>query len=175
VEYAGSFDVLPAPFRIAPGVTLPVGGYDFDSVRVAFTRAQLRRVSGTGSAEYGTFYNGHKTTVGVSGSRVSLGTRFSIEPTYSINRVDLVQGSFTTHLAGSRATWTATPFMFTSALLQYNSGTRAVSANVRFRWEYRPGSELFVVYNEERDALARRFPDIVNQAFIIKVNRLLRF
>jgi hypothetical protein len=89
--------------------------------------------------------------------------------------VDLVQGSFTTHLAGARATWTATPLMFTSASLQYNSETHAVSASVRLRWEYRPGSELFVVYNEERGTLARGFPDLANRAFIIKVNWLMRF
>jgi hypothetical protein len=65
--------------------------------------------------------------------------------------------------------------MFTSALLQYNSSSHALSANVRLRWEYRPGSELFVVYNEERDTLARQFPEIANRAFIVKVNRLMRF
>jgi hypothetical protein len=45
---------------------------------------------------------------------------------------------------------------------------------VRVRWEYLPGSELFVVYNEERDTLARRFPEIANRAFIVKVNRVIR-
>ena len=29
-----------------------------------------------------------------------------------------------------------------------------MSANARVRWEYRPGSELFIVYNEERDSEA---------------------
>ena len=43
--------------------------------------------------------------------------------------------------------------MFFSALVQYNSSATAVSANLRFRWEYQPGSELFVVYNEARDTL----------------------
>jgi hypothetical protein len=65
--------------------------------------------------------------------------------------------------------------MFTSALLQYNSETHSLSANVRLRWEYRPGSELFVVYNDERNTLARAFPDVMNRAFIVKVNRLFRF
>ena len=41
--------------------------------------------------------------------------------------------------------------MFASALLQYSSSDRAFSSNLRFRWEYRPGSELFVVYTDERD------------------------
>jgi hypothetical protein len=43
------------------------------------------------------------------------------------------------------------------------------------RWEYQPGSELFVVYNEERDTVIARFPDLQNRAFIVKVNRLFRF
>ena len=52
-----------------------------------------------------------------------------------MNRVDLVQGAFTTHLIGSRLTWTQTPSMFTSALIQYNTSIQSVSANVRLRWE----------------------------------------
>jgi len=50
-----------------------------------------------------------------------------------------------------------------------------VSANVRLRWEYRSGSELFVVFNEQRDTDTARFPNLLNRAVIVKVNRLLRF
>ena len=82
-------------------------------------------------------------------------------------------GASTTHLAGTRATYTVTPQMFSSALVQYNTGARSVSANVRFRWEYRPGSELFVVYNEQRDTGAVSFPELQNRALIVKVNRLV--
>ena len=59
--------------------------------------------------------------------------------------------------------------------MQYNSAVDQASANVRLRWEYRPGSELFIVYNDERDTFGQRFPDLMNRAFIVKVNRLLRF
>jgi hypothetical protein len=94
----------------------------------------------------------------------------------SYNRVDLPEGRFTTNLLTTRATYTVTPLMFVSALLQYNSSSDALSTNVRLRWEYRPGSELFVVYNEQRDTLApTRLPELENRALIIKINRLLRF
>ena len=53
--------------------------------------------------------------------------------------------------------------------------TLTMSANVRLRWEYQPGSELFVVYNEERDTAARAFPSLSTRALIVKVNRLWRF
>ena len=65
--------------------------------------------------------------------------------------MELDQGRFTAHLLGSRITYTMTPLMFVSALVQYNSSTNSVSTNARLRWEYQPGSELFVVYNEDRN------------------------
>jgi hypothetical protein len=65
--------------------------------------------------------------------------------------------------------------MFASSLVQFNSSTNAVTANVRLRWEYQPGSELFVVYNDERDTRARGVPDLATRSFIVKVNRLFRF
>ena len=173
--YTATYEFLPRPFEIARGVTLPVGGYDFGTVRLNYNRANRQRVAGNLSLESGTFYNGRRTAIGLGSGRVNVTPRFSVEPTYSLNRVDLPEGEFTSHLMGSRVTFTATPFMFTSALLQYNSETHSLSANVRLRWEYRPGSEFFVVYNDERNTLARAFPDVMNRAFIVKVNRLFRF
>jgi hypothetical protein len=173
--YTNSYDFLPVPFRIAPGVTLPVGAYTFDNIRAAYTGALRRRWSGEVFAEQGTFYNGHKTSAGVNAGRVMVTPRLSIEPNYAVNWIDLLQGSFTTQLAGARATFTPTPLMFFSAFLQYNSSSHSASSNIRFRWEYRPGSEFFVVFNEERDTLTPHFPALNNRAFIVKVNRLLRF
>ena len=173
--YDNAYEYLAVPFRIATGVTLPVGGYTYDNVHLGFNRAARRQVSGNLSFDYGTFYNGHKTGFGVSSGRLSVTPQIAFEPTYAMNHATLVQGEFTTHLAGLRTIYTPAARMFTSAFLQYNSSTHNVSANVRLRWEYQPGSELFVVFNEDRDTLTRGFPDASNRAFIIKVNRLLRF
>ena len=175
VSGAQTFELLPEPFRISSDVTLPVGGYDFGFAGVGYNFGQQRRWSGDILAEHGTFFSGHKTTIGVSQGRLSLTNQFSVEPSYSVNWVDLAEGSFTTNLVGTRVTYTATPLMFTSALVQYNSSAHAVSANIRFRWEYQPGSELFIVFNEERDTEARRLPMLANRAFIVKINRLFRF
>jgi hypothetical protein len=126
-------------------------------------------------AEYGPFYGGRRAAVHLSAGRFSPTARLSIEPTYSINRVELPQGDFTATLAGSRVTFPMTPLMFASALIQYNSSTNVVSTNLRLRWEYRPGSELFVVFTDERDTLAPRFPVLRNRALVIKINRLFRW
>jgi hypothetical protein len=174
VSVTDSYEFLPRPFPIAPAITLPIGGYRFANAHVQMNLGQRRKVSGNIALDRGSFYGGEKTTISVSRGRLNAHSQVSLEPTYLLSVVDLAEGSFTSQLVGSRVTYTVTPLMFASALLQYNSSSHAVSANVRLRWEYRPGSELFVVYNEDRDTLARRFPALAGRALIVKVNRLFR-
>ena len=170
-----TYEFIPQPFRIAAGVTVPVGGYDYASLRGAFQFGQQRPVYGTIAVEHGSFYDGQKTTLGLSGGRVKLLTRLYVEPSFSINRVTLPQGNFTTRVVGSRITYTVTPRMFTSALVQYGSANNLLAINARIRWEYQPGSELFIVLNEQRDTVGAGLPQLANRSFIVKVNRLFRF
>ena len=75
----------------------------------------------------------------------------------------------------ARTTYSVTPLMFVSALVQYNSSNHSLGANIRLRWEYQPGSELFVVYDEQRDTMIRGYPELDTRAFIVKITRLFRF
>jgi hypothetical protein len=59
--------------------------------------------------------------------------------------------------------------------VQYNSSNNALSSNVRLRWEYQPGSELFVVYNDGRDTTGTRLATLQNRSLIFKINKLFRF
>jgi hypothetical protein len=89
--------------------------------------------------------------------------------------VSLVEGQFAAKVYRTRATYTVSPRMFVSGIVQYNSTTTSFGSNVRFRWEYRPGSELFVVYTDEYDTASP--PTVVplrNRALVFKINRLLR-
>jgi hypothetical protein len=174
LDYTRTYEFLPRIFEISPGIKLPVGGYDYGSTRVAYNIGQRRRVSAQLALDHGTFYSGHRTSLQISRGRVNASSQLSMEPTYTVNRVTLAEGAFTSHLAGTRITYTITPMMFVSALVQYRSDGRVASTNARLRWEYQPGSELFVVYNEERDTLGRSFPSLMNRAIIVKVNRLFR-
>jgi hypothetical protein len=126
--------------------------------------------------EHGTFYNGHKTGISASRGRLKVTSHLSVEPSVSVTRVELAQGAFTTKLVQSRVTYGFTPRVFASALVQYTTTTKAVTSNLRIRWDYQPGSELFVTYNEERDTLMRsRFPPLEPRTFIVKITRLFRF
>jgi len=52
---------------------------------------------------------------------------------------------------------------------------RGLSTNLRFRWDYLPGSELFAVYSDERDLAPAALRPLKNRALVLKINRLLRF
>ena len=68
-----------------------------------------------------------------------------------------------------------TPRMFLSGIVQYNSTGTSIGSNVRFRWEYRPGSELFVVYTDDYNTdAARGVETLRNRALVVKINRLFR-
>ena len=102
-------------------------------------------------------------------------SQFSLEPRVTLDWIDLSAGRFTTRLVGSRVNFTMTTRMAASALIQYNSTNATLSSNARFRWEYKPGSDLFVVYSDGRDTASRGFPRMQNRAFVVKMTRLFRF
>ena len=60
-------------------------------------------------------------------------------------------------------------------LWQDNSSAMTLSTNARFRWECHPGSEIFVVYSDGRDTVPKGFLALMNRAFVVKINYLLRF
>ena len=68
------------------------------------------------------------------------------------------------------------PYMALSGLVQYNSTSSSLGSSVRFRWEYAPGSDVFVVYSDGRNTqIGDRFPGLQNRTFVVKATRLFRF
>ena len=175
-----SYEFLDQPWEEVLGTdfTIPAGVYRFRNYYTSYAMGAQRRLSGTLSLQYGEFYNGEITSVGYSRGRIEVTPQFSFEPSLSINHVELPDAEFTAPLAVTRLTYSFTPRMFFSGLLQYNATSAALGTNLRLRWEYSPGSELFVVYNDQRDTVLapdQRFPMLQNRAFVVKFTRLFRY
>jgi hypothetical protein len=174
VEVTRSFEGLLEPFNVGGDVIVPVGNYSFTQGKVSYQFGPQRPVNGNLEVTYGGFFDGTLAAVGWRG-RVEMGAHFLVEPTISYNRGELPWGDFTTNLVAGRFTWTMTNRRFFSVLMQYQSASSSLTTNARFRWEYIPGSELFVVYSDGRDTLSTGYPGLVNRSFIVKVTRLLRW
>ncbi len=175
VSYIDTFERVVGPFVIVPGVRIPLGAYNFHTLQLSYAAGQQRPVSGSLVYEQGTFYGGTRRSFAVNTARVQVTPRVSLEPSLVLNRIQLPFAEFTTSVVRSRATFTVTPRMFVSGIAQYNSSTRSIGSNLRLRWEYLPGSELFVVYTDDYDSEAPAGASALrNRALVVKLNRLFR-
>ena len=176
VDAASNREVLTEEFLLDAdqGIGVGIGAYDFDHVRVAYQAGPQRPVSGNFAYQQGGFFSGTRREAAWRG-RVELTTRFTLEPAVSLNWIELPTGDYDTSLIASRINYTLSPRSFLAAFVQYNTAANSLSTNVRFRWEYQPGSDLYVVYNSLRDTLAPGYPELDTQSVIVKFTRLFRF
>ena len=174
VEYERNLEVLPGRYEIQSGIVIPAGSYGFSLARAGYTFGTQRRVSGTVNVAHGGFYAGTRSDIAYRGL-VDVSPQLSVEPGVAINRVALPEGRFTAKVLSARSTFAFSPRMFVGALLQYNSTSSTFGTNIRFRWEYHPGSDLFLVYTDGRDTLDRPSPGLLNRSVAVKLTRLLRF
>ena len=175
VDLLRNYELLLEPFDITPEVSIDPGAYHFNDVFLSYFMGQQRPFSGSVFLQKGRFYGGDITAFGYRQGRIEVTPQLSLEPTVAINRIDIPEGRFNVALATTRVTHTFTPRMFLSGLVQYNSISMQLGTNVRFRWEYQPGSELFLVYNDQRDTMLRRAPMLESRSIVVKLTRLFRF
>ncbi|MEM7415635.1 MAG: DUF5916 domain-containing protein [Gemmatimonadota bacterium] len=168
------YERIEDPFPISQDFDIVPGRYDFVSQRVSYTAGPQRRLSGGLSYTWGDFYDGSIRTLSVFQGRVVVSNHLSLEPGVSLNWLDLPQGESTQAVYRVRGDYAFNPRMFASALVQYNDATNTVSSNLRFRWEYAPGSELFVVWTDERETGPQGM-GLRTRGLVVKGTRLLRF
>lgn len=163
------YESLTAPFQISKGVVLPPGVYRFRQFVPTYTSDASRPVSGSVTATTGEFYDG--TIRGASGSlRVRVDQHFAAAATYAYNHVVLREGEFTAQLLGIRADHSFSTRQWLNAFIQYNQVAGTWFTNIRYRYMYRPLSDVFVVFNETRTAGQRP-----QRAVIAKYTLLLAF
>ena len=173
VNVTDNFEFLPEEFEIATDVLLPVAEYDFRDILFSYQFGPQRVVPGVLTYRKGTFFGGDRDEITYNG-RIEISPRFSLEPRFSLNFVRLPEGDFIARLVSTRINYSFSPRTFLSSFIQYNSSSDAISSSVRLRWEYEPGSDLFVVYSEGREDLSG-MPALANRTFAVKFTKLFRF
>lgn len=178
VDVTRSYERLPKSFAIARGVLVPAGGYDAQRFQASYSLGQQRPLSGRATVGHGTLYGGTVTDV-TYGGRAGLIPQVAVEPSLSLNWVSLPYGRFSATLLSTRLIVTPTPRMMISSLVQWNVASHTVTSSARLRWEYLPGSELFLVYSDGRTTEATaptgQVTGLINRSVALKVTRLFRF
>jgi len=144
------YEWLDESFEIHEDIEIPEDKYTFRQVYVRAFPNRSRRLSGGQLLEYGEFFGG--TRVRLSSELAwKASHRLTLETDYEINRVDLPQGDFLTNRLSTRVTRTFSPDFFLRAFLQWNSKRELVGGNALLNYQYRPGSDIFLVYSHAWD------------------------
>jgi hypothetical protein len=168
-----TYDSPSAPFPIGKGFSVAVGDYRFNATGVSFLTHASRPFSIEGQFLAGEFYDGERTSGNVT-LRIRPNRFLRSETTTEINDVKLGAGSFVSKVYRQRLAMALTPQVLANVFVQYNDLSQVASVNCRFNWHYRPGSDIFVVYNQTWDgpgvsALNRR-----DRQLMLKVTRLFQ-
>ncbi len=149
VVYNFNYERLDEPFVVQDGVAVAPGGYSFGDLQLWFNSNPSRNLYYRLNYSPQTFYDGTRTDMSVTlGARIS--KRLSAEGSYTRNDIQLAAAAFDVELASLRIDYALSPDMTLRTITQYNSSTDQWSTTARFRYTYRPGSDIYLVYDELR-------------------------
>ncbi|MEX0321799.1 MAG: DUF5916 domain-containing protein [Puniceicoccaceae bacterium] len=141
------FERLFEPFRIAPGVILPVGDYRFNRSKFVVSTARKRPLSGSLNIGWGEYWSGHA-------EEVSLSFTYKLPPwiTASVRTrqtfAHLPEGDFTARVHSATLNLTLSRSLTFSNLVQYDNRSRILGWQSRMHWTIKPGSDFFVSFNQ---------------------------
>jgi hypothetical protein len=121
---------------------------------------------------YRRFFDGTLVSVG-GGLSLAPGSHLSADLSFRHNDIEVPGGTFIANIASIRLRYAFSTTLTANALVQYNSLDKRISANVRLNFIHRPGSDLFIVLNEERGSDDSAW-DFRSRGLVAKLTYLLR-
>ncbi len=171
LAFVNDVEQLFEPFEIRPGIVIPAGLYKFDSIFLRGFSNQGRRLAWRGNINVGEFFGGDRRSYVLS-SYVRLSRHLLTEFQWNYNDITLPQGDFTATIYTVRLDAAFSPDLRLNTLAQYNDAAQLAGVNVRFNWIYKPGANLFVVYNHNWAAPTFSARETVRRELIVKFNYL---
>ncbi|MEE2823000.1 MAG: DUF5916 domain-containing protein [Acidobacteriota bacterium] len=144
------FERLDDSFLIRNQIEVIHGDYNFSRWFAQFRSNPSATLSGKLRYETGDFWDGIS-----EGVRLGLTLRphykFSTSVEMQRDNITLKYGKLSTRLLNARVEYRFNTKMFLSALIQYNSDQEQINTHLRFNLIHRPLSDIYLVYNEQRN------------------------
>jgi hypothetical protein len=140
---------ITTPLHLYKNVFIPDGLYHFARHQLTYGSGQDRRFTYNFFERFGGYYGGTLNEFRVRANyRPTAKFSISAMETWDRFRLPLPNGNFSVVLASLQGNYSFNRFLtFTSLIQMDTSNTQAVSANVRLRYNYRPDSDLYIIYN----------------------------
>ena len=139
---------LTTPFNIYKNVNIPVGVYNWTRHQLTYASPQDRRLTVQFYERFGSYYNGRLNEFRVHGTyRANQRLSFSFGPQWNRFRLPVTDGNFSVVFGALETDYAFSRFLSLSTILQVDTANvQGASANIRLRWNYRPDSDLYVIY-----------------------------
>lgn len=144
-----AFFRVEEPFNLAGAAEVPVGSYRGWLYGVFANASPARALSGGVNMVLQRMFDGWIRTV-TGTVTAAAGPHLALRVQYTRNAVDVPGGRADADLASARITYAFSTRLTANTLIQYNRLDNSISANLRLNLIHRPGSDLFVVFNEIR-------------------------
>ena len=150
LDYVHNGEGLQQDFEISEGVTIPANTYWWSNWRGNFSTFEGRTIWMSTDWVWGKFYEGRSLSqqtevVWRMNKYANLNVR------YELYDVDLPQGSFNTHLFGSRFEYAVNPRVFGSLLSQWNTSDDVLNINFRLQVIPKIGTDFYLIINQIYD------------------------
>jgi Domain of unknown function (DUF5916)/Carbohydrate family 9 binding domain-like len=167
IDLSRNYERLVKPFRISGGGgTVAPGAYPFNRFHTQYSAYRGRRISGILQFERGGIYDGTFTSFSAS-SDARPSARISLAPSFVWNRIVRQGFAFITRELNTQLNYSLNQKWLTRGMLVWNSQDRNVLFNLRLDYIYRPGDDLFVVFNESH--LYGDTSGLLNRSLIVKL------
>ncbi len=173
LEAKVQFEDLLIPFALPEEAVVPAGSYTFFRVGASYHVSHTRLFQLRPRVEAGTFFDGWQATAEVSPIWY-VSPHLELAGSYVFNRIRFPDRDqrVDAHLARLRIGTAFNTKVSTNAFIQFNSAANTVSANVRFRYNFREGNDLWIVYNEgmntDRHRLTPTLPFTDSRTILVK-------
>lgn len=131
-------------------VIIPSGDYDFTTVQASLRASSSRKIFGELRVEVGQFFDGTQRGFAIDATMKPT-ARLSIQPLLEFNRITLPTAAFNASIFGGRVSYSFSTTLFTKLFAQWSSDREVMSTNILFNYIYRPGSDFYLVFNQNYD------------------------
>ena len=169
------------PFRIGGEIDVPAGTYDFADLQLVFTMPVGARLRTNVDFRAGTYFDGRRAQVLLTPTwNVSPHLELGADYQLSLLRFSERDQHADIHVARVRARTALNARTSGNAFVQYNSTTDRLDFNVRLRYQFAEGTDLWLVYNEgldtdRADQIGMRSPLSLARALILKYTHTFGF
>jgi hypothetical protein len=146
ITYRSDKERLTEPFEIADGIFIPAGSYSYGVTELDVETGDQRPLKVEFNYLDGDFFDGSIRSIGAEIDWTP-SRHFSAEIAYSVDDVDLPQGSFTAKLVSTRLDFIFSNTLSWVSLVQYDNISETIGINSRLHWVPQAGRNVYLVLN----------------------------